>query len=233
MHLVQGEEIGMIDQWLSWNDTVDPAACNTNPSTYEHFTRDPERTPFQWSDEKNAGFSNSNKTWLPVANNFKTVNVKVEQSSSTNSHLQIYKNFQQLRQTDTMKYGDVVSKALNDQVLVIYRELQGHVAYITMVNVGPYTETVSLKEFFPQVSDNLVYLIVSCTSTHRFGWVSIGLWTIQNINIISLIGADLISSEQVPSDKIVLEPKEGFVVQTTGPIEESSMNVYYEYNSFI
>lgn len=44
----QGEEIGMTDQWLSWNDTVDPAACNSNPSIYEQFSRDPERTPFQW-----------------------------------------------------------------------------------------------------------------------------------------------------------------------------------------
>lgn len=38
----------MTDQWLSWNDTVDPAACNSNPSIYEQFSRDPERTPFQW-----------------------------------------------------------------------------------------------------------------------------------------------------------------------------------------
>lgn len=35
----QGEEIGMTDQWLSWKDTVDPAACNSNPSIYEQFSR--------------------------------------------------------------------------------------------------------------------------------------------------------------------------------------------------
>lgn len=30
-----GEEIGQEDQWLSWKDTVDPAACNSNPKIYE------------------------------------------------------------------------------------------------------------------------------------------------------------------------------------------------------
>lgn len=30
-----------------------PAACKSNPSIYEHFTRDPERLTFQWNNEKN------------------------------------------------------------------------------------------------------------------------------------------------------------------------------------
>lgn len=51
-----GEEIGMTDKDdMSWEDTVDPQACNTNPQVYQSKTRDPERTPFQWNDEKNAG----------------------------------------------------------------------------------------------------------------------------------------------------------------------------------
>lgn len=37
----QGEEIGMTDVWISWEDTVDPQACRTNPNIYESFSRDP------------------------------------------------------------------------------------------------------------------------------------------------------------------------------------------------
>lgn len=48
----------MIDGEISWEDTVDPAACNSNRDIYENFTRDPSRTPFQWTAGTNAGKRN-------------------------------------------------------------------------------------------------------------------------------------------------------------------------------
>lgn len=52
----KGEEIGMVDGYVSWEDTVDPSGCNTDdPINYWKSSRDPERTPFQWNSEKNAG----------------------------------------------------------------------------------------------------------------------------------------------------------------------------------
>jgi alpha-glucosidase len=39
-----GEELVMSDQWISWEDTVDPLACNQDPDTYETLSRDPART---------------------------------------------------------------------------------------------------------------------------------------------------------------------------------------------
>lgn len=75
-----GEELGMTDQWISWNDTVDPQACNQDPDTYDAVSRDPARTPFQWDTTKNAGFSTAYKTWLPVADGYKTVNVKSQKT---------------------------------------------------------------------------------------------------------------------------------------------------------
>lgn len=42
-----GEEIGMTDhREISWEDTTDPQACNTNSSYYKEVSRDPVRTPF-------------------------------------------------------------------------------------------------------------------------------------------------------------------------------------------
>lgn len=46
----------MLDNYdISWDQTTDPAALNTSPETYMAVTRDPERTPFQWNSDQNAG----------------------------------------------------------------------------------------------------------------------------------------------------------------------------------
>jgi hypothetical protein len=45
----------MVDGYVSWEDTVDPSGCNTDPINYLWASRDPQRTPFQWNAEKNAG----------------------------------------------------------------------------------------------------------------------------------------------------------------------------------
>lgn len=116
----QGEEIGMTDQWLSWKDTVDPAACNSNPSIYEKFSRDPERTPFQWDASENAGFSTASKTWLPVADTYKEVNVDKEEADE-NSHLKVYKSLKDLRQEPALKDGDTKYTAIGQQVVTIAR----------------------------------------------------------------------------------------------------------------
>ena len=43
----QGEELGMRDTDISWEETRDPAGCACGPTRYQECSRDPERTPFQ------------------------------------------------------------------------------------------------------------------------------------------------------------------------------------------
>lgn len=38
---LQGEEIGMTDVYISWENTVDPQACRTNPDVFHQYSRDP------------------------------------------------------------------------------------------------------------------------------------------------------------------------------------------------
>lgn len=54
-----GEEIGMRNTFLRWDQTVDPSGLNLGPQNYLKGTRDPERTPMQWDDTVSAG-----KCWV-------------------------------------------------------------------------------------------------------------------------------------------------------------------------
>jgi oligo-1,6-glucosidase len=66
--------------------------------------RDNGRTPFQWDNTANAGFS-TGKPWLPVNSNYTTVNVTA-QESDPNSTLNYFRNLVKLRkQEKTLVYG--------------------------------------------------------------------------------------------------------------------------------
>lgn len=86
----------MSDVIISWQDSVDPMACNKNESTYYTVSRDPARTPLQWDDSRNAGFTKGKKPWLPISTNYKCVNIKT-QRTQPRSHLNVYKRLVKLR----------------------------------------------------------------------------------------------------------------------------------------
>ncbi|XP_017868310.1 PREDICTED: maltase A3 [Drosophila arizonae] len=130
----QGEELGMTDGYISWEDTRDPAACNSNETIYQQFTRDPARTPMQWSSEANAGFSTNSSTWLPINPNYVTVNVAAETAADT-SHLHLYKQLVELRKSKTLQYGTTRYAAINENVVAIKRALSGQPTYVLVANV--------------------------------------------------------------------------------------------------
>lgn len=85
-----GEEIAMTDSKLPYKTSLDPI-----PHLYpglsrglveladETLNRDDVRTPMQWDTSANAGFSSAAKTWLPVNQNYSTVNVKTEEKNDS------------------------------------------------------------------------------------------------------------------------------------------------------
>lgn len=50
-----GDEIGMSDTFITWEDTQDPQGCMAGIQNYATSSRDPARTPFQWDDSVSAG----------------------------------------------------------------------------------------------------------------------------------------------------------------------------------
>lgn len=94
----------------------------SNPSTAP-FIREFCRSPLQWDATANAGFSNGTKTWLPVAENYRTVNIE-SQTGLRRSHLDIFKVLMTLRKTDAGVNGTLTIKALTDDILLIKRSLE-------------------------------------------------------------------------------------------------------------
>ncbi|XP_044727453.1 maltase 1-like [Chrysoperla carnea] len=140
-----GDEIGMLDTFITWEQTHDPMALNAGPDRYQLFTRDPERTPFQWDDTLNAGFSTSkNGTWLPVNESYKTLNLK-KQKADPESHYKLYQKLLELRKEKTIQDGDLVVKALSDHVLTMTRSLSGHDTFVFVFNLGEKNATINLE----------------------------------------------------------------------------------------
>ncbi len=85
--IYQGEELGLTESIIEYNDLQDPFGKNFWP---EFKGRDGCRTPMPWnSNEINLGFSNSNP-WLPVNNEYAQKSINI-QSQDTNSMLNFTK----------------------------------------------------------------------------------------------------------------------------------------------
>uniref|UniRef100_U5ELE7 alpha-glucosidase n=1 Tax=Corethrella appendiculata TaxID=1370023 RepID=U5ELE7_9DIPT len=184
-----GEEIGMTDVPISFADTIDPLGCNAGPELYEQWSRDPVRTPFQWDDSKNAGFSLADKTWLPVSPKYADVNVK-KQTATDRSHLKVYKNLMKLRQTDTLKNGNYSAINVNNDVFVIVRQLDKSDTYLTVVNLAGSERNVDLTK----VSDST--------------------YSVENVECeIAGISSSRNKGDKISTKKLVLQPMESLVLK--------------------
>ncbi|XP_051160970.1 maltase 2-like [Leptopilina boulardi] len=131
-----GDEIGMIDRNFTWEETIDVAGCNLGQQKYHLGSRDPERTPFQWDDTTSAGFSTNQKTWLPVNDNYKTLNLAAQKVEST-SHYKVFKALTTLKKKSlNMKKGKTEVTLITSEVLGIVRRLQGTSPVALVINTS-------------------------------------------------------------------------------------------------
>ncbi|EDW75865.1 maltase B2 [Drosophila willistoni] len=142
-----GEELGMEDyRDISWADTVDPPAKNAGELKYKEVSRDPERTPFQWNNEANAGFSTASKTWLPVHPNYTKLNVEA-QKAAVKSHYKVYQQLLQLRKSAILRRGRFIIEPLSRFVFAFKRCLEDFDSIVTVINVSDKEQLVNLTEF--------------------------------------------------------------------------------------
>ena len=96
-------------------------------------SRDNARTPFQWSDEKHAGFS-SGDPWIMVNPNYKTINAR-EQMTRENSIFHYYQKLIRIRkQYDIVVYGTYDLLLPEDPELYAYTRTLGEEQLLIVCN---------------------------------------------------------------------------------------------------
>ena len=105
--------------------------------------RDGERTPMQWTAGKNAGFSNANKTWLPIADEYQTRNVATE-IHAPDSLLNYYKALIQLRRENaSLRDGEFQTVDAGPDV-VAWLSKSGDGSALVALNFGAAAKTISI-----------------------------------------------------------------------------------------
>ena len=109
-------------------------------------SRDNARTPMQWDNTENAGFT-SGKPWLKVNPNYKTLNVK-EQLSDEDSVLSYYKKLLALRKSEDWKevftYGNFIPLFENEADIFAYERKLDKKSAIVLANFGKEEKTLQL-----------------------------------------------------------------------------------------
>lgn len=180
--IYQGQEIGMTNYPFESIETFNDVAVKNDYqivkaqggdvdallAKYKDENRDNSRTPMQWDDTLNGGFTNG-EPWFPVNLNYKTINV-AQQLEDEHSVLQFYKDLIQLRKSnDVYVYGqfDLVdaensqvfayTRTLNEKQVLIVGNLTNHEAELTVpfdlshgeVKLFNYDAKVNLKQLRP------------------------------------------------------------------------------------
>jgi alpha-glucosidase len=137
-----GEELGMDNNDPKRKEDVrDPIGITGWP---KEKGRDGERTPMQWNDGPNAGFSTAAATWLPVAPDYKERNVARERQNPA-SLLNFYKALIRLRKENrALRDGDfVLVNEADHNVLSWLRRAGDGTAVLVALNLSATPQTVS------------------------------------------------------------------------------------------
>lgn len=154
-----GQEIGMTGMTMR----PDQRKENTNIV----LTRDAVRTPMQWDDSLNAGFTTKRKPWLPVNPNYWRVNVEKETQAKV-SHYQVLKSLMKLRKTPTSKYGQLKTYVLSEWVWAFTRTFENAEIYVVVVNIGTETEIIDLS-VIPYLPPYLKILVSTINAGYKPG----------------------------------------------------------------
>lgn len=131
--LYYGEEIGMENNDPTRKEDVkDPIGKIGWP---QEKGRDGERTPMQWDDSKNGGFSTTTP-WLAVPESYRTHNVAKE-LADPHSILQFYKHVLALRHTDSaLREGEYVALNEGDPSVLSYLRRFKNEAVLVVLNMS-------------------------------------------------------------------------------------------------
>lgn len=185
--IYQGQEIGMTNVSFSSIDEIDD--CTTRHEydqaiarglseedalhVVSHFTRDNARTPFQWNDSPQAGFT-TGTPWLKLNPNYTTINA-AEQIERPDSLYHWYKALLALRKSpvygETVVYGEFVPY-LEEQtnLMAFYRNGKSE-SLLVVANYQPEPQDVVLPDEYRKVlMNNMENFLLEGNTLHMDGF---------------------------------------------------------------
>jgi alpha-glucosidase len=137
-----GEEIGMKNtDPTSKEEVKDPIGIRGWP---KEKGRDGERTPMQWSDAPNAGFSTV-EPWLPVPPAYKTYNVESELKDPS-SILNFYRRILSLRHSEqALEEGSWIAVNEKDKNVLGYLRRSASESVLVVLNMTSSPQSIKLK----------------------------------------------------------------------------------------
>lgn len=170
-YIYQGEEIGMtnvdfksmsqyrdIECLNQYDDFVNKIGMAPEEAfeRIKKSSRDNARTPMQWDDSENAGFSKAD-TWIEVNPNYKTINVAAAKEDE-NSVLHYYRNLIQFRkQNPIVVYGDYELLLPEDEKVFAYKRTLGDEKLYVMCNFTGEEVAVQLPEYEEKESELVLH----------------------------------------------------------------------------
>ncbi|WP_368909277.1 alpha,alpha-phosphotrehalase [Staphylococcus hominis] len=168
-YIYQGEEIGMTDpHYTSIQKYRDVESLNAYTHLKEEGiseeeiltilsqkSRDNSRTPIQWNQNENAGFT-SGTPWIDLPKNIDTINVE-DAISNKDSVLHVYRQLIKLRHHhDIITYGDIEPLYMDHPQLFIYRRNYKNDSWLIIANFS--NEAVRIPDDIDIVGDIIIQI---------------------------------------------------------------------------
>jgi alpha-glucosidase len=130
--LYYGDEIGMRDVAIPFSEVMDPQGLNMPE---KNLSRDPARTPMQWDNSLNAGFTGG-KPWLRLDKRYHRINVESEKNDPF-SMLSFHKRLINLRQSEmSLMAGDYIPLHSDNQMIAYFRRMEEYPDFLIVLNLS-------------------------------------------------------------------------------------------------
>jgi alpha-glucosidase len=127
-----GDEIEMRDVPIPFNEVVDPQGKNMPD---KNLSRDPARTPMQWDNSENAGFTKG-KPWLRLDKKYRRINVETQKVDKY-SMLLFYKRLIHLRQNEEGLLTGSYKPLYSDKQMIAYlRQTDEYKGFLIILNLS-------------------------------------------------------------------------------------------------
>ena len=140
------------------------------------YSRDNARTPMQWDEGKNAGFT-TGEPWLPVNPDYTNINVR-EQESREDSLLNFYRQLSALRRhpdyRETLVWGEFLPEYENIEGLLAYHRKADR-DLLVLANMKQGSQTVNICGHCSALINNMDHLTADENSITLEGWQGVML----------------------------------------------------------